>query len=226
MREIALDTETTGFKPSEGHRLLEIGCVEMVNRMPTGVTFHRYINPERDVPEAAFKVHGLSEEFLRDKPVFAEIADDLLAFIGKDRLVIHNAEFDMRFLNAELTWAKKPNIPDTRVFCTLIEARKRFPGAPASLDALCKRFMIDTSHREYHGALLDADLLARMYLELMGGSQVSFALDAANDAAQTVANAAVHVTRAARDFPISAEEQAAHEEFLKKIKNPLWLNLA
>lgn len=224
LREIALDTETTGFKPSDGHRLVEIGCVEMINRIPTGRTFHRYINPERDMPEAAFAVHGLSEEFLRDKPVFGEIASEFLAFVGQDRLVIHNAEFDMRFINAELTWVKKPNIPDNRVFCTLIEARKRFPGAPASLDALCKRFNIDNSHRDLHGALLDAELLAAMYLELMGGSQVAMQLESNNNTtspSQTAITAST-TARPQRNFAIPTEETAAHEAFINTLKNPLW----
>lgn len=176
MREIVLDTETTGFEPSEGHRIVEIGAVELFNHLPTGRTYHQYINPERPMPKEAFEVHGLGDDFLRDKPVFKAIASDFLAFIGEARLVIHNATFDMRFLNAELGWAGLPGLPNDRALDTLMMARTKFPGSPASLDALCRRFGVDNSAREKHGALLDSEILAEVYLELIGGRQPDFGL--------------------------------------------------
>lgn len=176
MREIVLDTETTGFEPSEGHRIVEIGAVELLNHMPTGRTYHQYINPERDVPSEAFAVHGLSTEYLRDFPVFAAVADDFLAFVTGARLVIHNAAFDMKFLNAELGWASRPLLPNDVAIDTLTMARRKYPGSPASLDALCRRFGVDNSAREKHGALLDSEILAEVYLELIGGRQPDFAL--------------------------------------------------
>ncbi|MBF0252029.1 MAG: DNA polymerase III subunit epsilon, partial [Alphaproteobacteria bacterium] len=176
MREIALDTETTGLNPKSGHRVVEIGCVEMVNHIATGEVFHVYINPERDMPEEAFRVHGLSEAFLRDHPVFAKVVDDFLEFVGDAPLVIHNAAFDMGFLNAELEKAGRPKLEMARAVDTVQIARKKFPGAQANLDALCKRFGIDNSNRELHGALLDARLLADVYLELMGGRQTGLGL--------------------------------------------------
>jgi DNA polymerase-3 subunit epsilon len=176
MREIVLDTETTGFEPEEGHRIVEIGAVELQNHMPTGNTFHVYVNPERPMPAEAFEVHGLGDDFLRDKPRFAEVAEDFLAFVGDARLVIHNASFDMRFLNAELGWAGKRLLRNDQALDTLAMARKRFPGSPASLDALCRRFGVDNSGREKHGALLDSEILAEVYLELIGGRQPDFAL--------------------------------------------------
>ncbi|RMF09710.1 MAG: DNA polymerase III subunit epsilon, partial [Alphaproteobacteria bacterium] len=175
MREIVFDTETTGLDPAQGDRLVEIGCVELYNLVPTGKTFHVYINPERDMPQAAYEVHGLSEAFLRDHPVFAEVAADFLDFIGDATLVAHNAEFDMKFINAELTRLGFPPIGNDRVIDTLAIARRNFPGSPATLDALCKRFGIDNSARTKHGALLDAELLADVYLELRGGRQVGLA---------------------------------------------------
>lgn len=179
MREIVLDTETTGFEPTEGHRIVEIGAVELFNHMPTGKTYHQYINPQRPMPAGAFEVHGLGDDFLRDKPLFADIADAFLMFLGDARMVIHNAAFDMRFINAELQWIGRPALPDSRAFDTLALARQRFPGAPASLDALCRRFGIDNSAREKHGALLDSEILAEVYLELVGGRQPDFALSTA-----------------------------------------------
>lgn len=177
MREIVLDTETTGFEPAEGDRIVEIGAIELVNHMPTGRVYHQYINPGRTMPASAFEVHGLSDDFLRDMPRFGDVAVDLLAFIGGDsRLVIHNAAFDMKFLNAELGWAGKALIAMDRALDTLALARRRFPGSPASLDALCRRFGINNSSREKHGALLDSELLAEVYLELIGGRQPDFAL--------------------------------------------------
>ncbi len=177
MREIVLDTETTGFEPSEGHRIVEIGAVELVNHMPTGRTYHQYINPERAMPQEAFEVHGLGDDFLRDKPKFAEIAQAFLDFIGPEsKLVIHNAAFDMKFLNAELGWLSRPPIATDRAIDTLMMARRKYPGSPASLDALCRRFGIDNSARSLHGALLDSEILAEVYLELIGGRQPGFGL--------------------------------------------------
>ncbi len=171
MREIVMDTETTGLSPDEGHRIVEIGCVELFNHVPTGKVYHQYINPQRDMPTEAFEVHGLSEERLSKEPVFADIADAFIAFIGDAKLVIHNAGFDMKFLNAELKWLGRPPLEWERAIDTLAIARRRFPGAQASLDALCRRFNIDNSARELHGALLDSEILADVYLELIGGRQ-------------------------------------------------------
>ena len=171
MREIVLDTETTGLSPARGDRIVEIGCVELLHHLPTGKTYHTYINPQRDMPEEAFNIHGLSGEFLSDKPVFGDIADDFLDFIADATLVIHNASFDMGFLNWELKALNRPAIEDARVLDTLAMARKKFAGASSSLDALCRRFRIDNSNRVKHGALLDSELLAEVYLELIGGTQ-------------------------------------------------------
>ena len=182
MREIVLDTETTGFDPKTGDRMVEIGAVELHNHMPTGKTYHQYINPERDMPQGAFEVHGLSEDFLRDYPKFAEIAGAFLDFIGDAKLVIHNAKFDVPFLNAELSWCNQPQIPMERAIDTLDIARKKFPGSPASLDALCRRFGIDNSHRTLHGALLDSEILAEVYLELIGGRQPGLVLSPSQSA--------------------------------------------
>jgi len=227
MREIALDTETTGLNPKAGHRVVEIGCVEMVNHISTGNTFHVYINPERDMPEEAFKVHGLSEEFLKGHPVFAKVTDDFLDFIGDSPLVIHNAAFDMGFLNWELENLGKPALDMARAIDTVKMARKKFPGAQANLDALCKRFGIDNSNRELHGALLDAELLADVYLELMGGRQTGLGLGVDdNDDAPREADGSIQVEkrqkRAARQFAPSAQELAAHAEFLEQLTDPIW----
>ncbi len=176
MREIVLDTETTGFEPEDGDRIVEIGAVELLNHVPTGRTYHQYINPQRSMPKEAFEVHGLGDDFLRDKPLFVDIAQAFVDFIGDATLVIHNAAFDMKFLNAELGWVKRPLLPMDRALDTLAIARRRFPGSPASLDALCRRFGIDNSNRTLHGALLDSEILAEVYLELIGGRQPDFAL--------------------------------------------------
>src|SRR5579875_414697 len=173
MREIILDTETTGLDPASGHRIVEIGCVELLNAIPTGAVFHVYINPERDMPEEAFRVHGLSAEFLADKPVFAKIADEFLTFMGDAKIIAHNAEFDVRFLNAELALLGKEAIAAGRVVDTLALARRKFPGSANSLDALCARYGIDTSRRTKHGALLDAEILAEVCAELTGGRQAN-----------------------------------------------------
>ena len=228
MREIALDTETTGLNPRAGHRVVEIGCVEMMNHVATGEVFHVYVNPERDMPEEAFAVHGLSEEFLKDHPVFADVAQDFLTFVGDDPLVIHNAAFDMGFLNAELERAGHTALPMERAIDTVQMARKKFPGAQANLDALCKRFGVDNSNRELHGALLDARLLAEVYLELRGGRQTGFGLDSSPDTRVTEGESAEVSTletrqkREPREFSPSAEELARHEEFLEKLSDPIW----
>jgi DNA polymerase III subunit epsilon len=176
MREIVLDTETTGFEPSEGHRIVEIGAVELWNHLPTGRSFHEYLNPERPMPKEAFEVHGLGDDFLRDKPRFQAVAQAFLDFIADAPLVIHNAAFDMRFLNAELARTGLPDLPADRAIDTVALARAKFPGAPASLDALCRRFSIDNSARTKHGALLDSEILAEVYLELIGGRQPGLGL--------------------------------------------------
>lgn len=223
MREIVLDTETTGFKPEEGHRLIEIGCVELVNHLATGNTFHRYLNPERDVPEDAVRVHGLTTEFLADKPLFAAEAAAFVEFIGDAPLVIHNAAFDMNFLNWELRILGYPVMPMSRSVDTLTMARQKFPGAPATLDALCKRFGIDNSSRTYHGALLDAQLLAEVYLELLGGRQAGLAL-AGGPAGSGAASLRIdRPFREPRPHAPTEDELAAHAELLTKLKNPLWL---
>jgi DNA polymerase-3 subunit epsilon len=227
MRELVLDTETTGLNPSAGHRIVEIGCVELVNHLPTGRDFHVYINPERDMPEEAFQVHGLSMDFLSDKPVFAQIADEFLAFIGGDPLIIHNAEFDMRFLNAEMALLERPRLSN-RAIDTLLIARQKFPGAQANLDALCRRFEIDLSQRDKHGALLDAQLIADVYLELVGGREPGLGL-AASLSAEEAEIAFKPETRERReprrDLPgarPSDAELAAHAAFLKNIASPFW----
>ncbi|WP_371156001.1 DNA polymerase III subunit epsilon [Jannaschia sp. 2305UL9-9] len=176
MREIVLDTETTGFEPEAGDRIVEIGAVELINYVPTGRTYHQYINPERSMPDGAFQVHGLGDDFLKDFPVFAQIGQAFVDFIGTDRLVIHNAAFDMKFLNAELKWMGLAPLPMAQSLDTLAIARSKFPGSPASLDALCRRFGVDNSNREKHGALLDSEILAEVYLELIGGRQPTLTL--------------------------------------------------
>lgn len=225
MREIVLDTETTGFDPLKGDRVAEIGCVELVNHLPTGVTFHRYINPERDMPDDAFKVHGLSNEFLSDKPIFAEVVADFLEFIGDATLVIHNAEFDMKFLNAEFARLGFATLPMSRAIDTLAVARKKFPGAQASLDALCRRFEIDNTQRTFHGALLDSELLAEVYLQLIGGRQPGFELGASSGKGE-VSVAVVREHRTPRPHVAAPEELEAHAAFVAKLKKPIWLREA
>ncbi|WP_135081291.1 DNA polymerase III subunit epsilon [Terasakiella sp. SH-1] len=221
MREIVLDTETTGFEYKQGHRLVEIGCVELMNHMPTGKTYHQYINPERDMPEGAFRVHGLSEEYLRDFPIFKEVAQEFLDFIGDATLIIHNAGFDVPFLNYELEQHKFP-VMGNNVTDTLIMARKKFPGSPANLDALCRRYGVDNSNREKHGALLDSELLAEVYLELIGGRQPGLVLEKEAAAASDIAQKE-RVFREPRPHAPTEEELSAHTAFLEKIKNPIWL---
>ncbi|MBI1171102.1 DNA polymerase III subunit epsilon [bacterium] len=228
MREIVLDTETTGFEPSEGHRIVEIGAVELFNHMPTGRTYHQYINPERMMPKEAFEVHGLGDDFLRDKPVFKSVARSFLEFVGEATLVIHNASFDMKFLNAELQALGHPGLPMSQALDTVGLARKKFPGAPASLDALCRRFGIDNSSREKHGALLDSELLAEVYLELIGGRQPDFGL--ATAAAQTAANQRSTQAGRARPRPqplpprLTEDEANAHQAMIGKMgEAAVWL---
>ncbi|PWE31802.1 DNA polymerase III subunit epsilon [Pararhodobacter marinus] len=219
MREIVMDTETTGFEPSEGHRLVEIGGVELVNHMPTGRTYHQYINPERDMPEEAFNVHGLSADFLRPQPKFNEIADDFVAFFTGATLVIHNAAFDMKFLNFELEKSGRPKLQN-KVVDTLAIARRRFPGSPASLDALCRRFGIDNSSRTLHGALLDSEILAEVYLELMGGRQPDLVLGGAGSSRGGGSVDSQWRPRA-RPVPLpsrlTADEAAAHAKLVEKM---------
>ncbi|KPQ06998.1 MAG: DNA polymerase III, epsilon subunit [Rhodobacteraceae bacterium HLUCCA12] len=228
MREIVLDTETTGFEPSEGHRIVEIGAIELLNHMPTGRTFHQYINPQRDVPPDAFAVHGLGNDFLRDFPVFGDIADGFLEFVTDARLVIHNAAFDMKFLNAELGWAGRQLLRDEIAIDTLSMARRKFPGSPASLDALCRRFGVDNSAREKHGALLDSEILAEVYLELIGGRQPDFGLSVQHSPRSRQTTAAWRPPARPRKLPprLSDEEAARHAAFVEALGDKaLWRRL-
>lgn len=221
MREIVLDTETTGLDPAAGHRIVEVACLELMHHLQTGRSFRRYINPERDMPGDAERIHGLSEEFLADKPLFAEIAEEFLEFVGAAKLVIHNAGFDMKFLNAELDRIGRAPLPANQAIDTLQLARRRFPGAQVSLDALCRRFEIDNSARSFHGALLDCELLAEVYLELRGGRQPDLALAGDRRETESVA-AGQKIQRPPRPHAASEAELAAHEVMLQRIKEPLW----
>ena len=223
MREIVFDTETTGLDPYQGDRLVEIGCVELLNGFPTGNSFHRYLNPERDMPDGAFKVHGLSTEFLRDKPVFADICDEFLAFVGDAPLIAHNAMFDLGFINAELERCKKALLQRERLVDTLMLARRRYPAGPNSLDHLCMRFSIDASRRTKHGALLDAELLAEVYVELTGKRQSSLGL------IDVQVGATQHVVLAVRLRPaplaprVTEAERAAHRAFVATLgEKAIW----
>jgi len=222
MREVVLDTETTGLDPRAGHRIVEIGCVELINHVATMETFHAYVNPERDMPEEAYRVHGLSEAFLGEHSVFSDIVDSFLTFVGDSPLVIHNAEFDMGFLNAELARLKLGTLDPSRSIDTVRMARKMFPGAPANLDALCKRFHIDNSGRELHGALLDARLLADVYLELTGGRQQGLELAGTTGHETGLASHPTSV-RPPRLHAPTPDEEAAHRQFLEKLNEPVWL---
>ena len=222
MREIVLDTETTGFEPSEGHRIVEIGAVELLNHLPTGNTFHQYINPQRAVPKEAFDVHGLGDDFLRDKPLFRAIGQAFLDFIGDAKLIIHTAAFDMKVLNAELEWAGLPGLPWPRAVDTLAMARSKFPGSPASLDALCRRFGVDNSRRDKHGALLDSEILAEVYLELIGGRQPDLVLAPTRPTqSQTVTRIEPDWRPKPRTTPLSTRitdaEIAAHDALLAQL---------
>ena len=222
MRESVLHTETTGFEPAEGHRIVEIGAIELLNHVPTGRTYHQYIHPDRTMPKEAFEVHGLGDDFLADKPRFATIGQAFLDFIGTDaKLVIHNASFDMKFLNAELGWAGLSLIPMERATDTLMIARRKFPGSPASLDALCRRFGIDNSMREKHGALLDSEILAEVYLELIGGRQPDFGLSSGSGHAAGTDGGHEDWRPRPRPTPlaprISQAEAEAHAAFVAKL---------
>jgi DNA polymerase-3 subunit epsilon len=222
MREIVLDTETTGLDPSDGHRIVEIAGIELENHLPTGKFFRRHVNPERAMPAEAEAVHGLNDEFLKKQPVFRDIAEEFLAFVEGSTLVIHNAEFDLKFVNAELKRLGKKTL-DLPVIDTLALARKRFPGAPASLDALCRRYAIDLSGREKHGAKLDGELTARVYLELIGGREPGLEFAQAAGAASS-RPAFERPARPARAHAPAPEEIERHARLLAKLKAPLWLN--
>jgi DNA polymerase III subunit epsilon len=222
MREIVLDTETTGLDPLAGHRIIEIGAVELVNHVPTNRTFHQYLNPDMAIEAEATAVHGITNEQLKDKPRFDQVVEELIEFLGDARLIIHNADFDVGFLNAELARIGFPTLPPTRATCTVKLARRKYPGSPASLDALCRRFAIDNSARTLHGALLDAQLLAECYLEMMGGRQPTLVL-AAERAAASHATTITLVARPPRPHTPSAEELEAHAALLSMLKEPVWL---
>lgn len=235
MRHLVLDTETTGLSAAEGHRIIEIGVIEMVNFSVTGRSLHLYINPERDIDVGAQDIHGLSSEFLADKPVFADILTELTDFIKDGLLVIHNAPFDIGFLNAELSRCGHAPLSMERVIDTLPLARQKYPGAQASLDALCRRFDIDNSHRDLHGALIDADLLATVFVELKGGRQPGLKLNDGTENEPSTNNVSgedknlsgfvlrKRSVRPARIFAVSDIESAAHKDLLAKINNPIWL---
>lgn len=226
LREIVFDTETTGLSPQEGDKLVEIGAVELINHMPTGRTYHQYINPERDVPEEVVKVHGLTYDFLKNYPKLYEIAQDFIDFVGDDGiLVAHNASFDINFINYEFKHKGFPTYPQSRVIDTLEIAREKFPGARNNLDALCRRFNIDNSARTKHGALLDAELLSEVYLELLGGAEPTMKLDAEVISERKAEQGQTsRVYRQARNFPLSEQELQEHEKFLTdKITDAIWL---
>ncbi len=228
MREIVMDTETTGLDPDKGDRIVEIGGVELLNHMPTGRTYHQYINPERAMSQEAFEVHGLGDDFLSDKPVFKSIAQEFLEFVGDAKLVIHNASFDMKFINAELGWLGLKPLPYDQAIDTLDIARRKFPGSPASLDALCRRFSIDNSARTLHGALLDSEILAEVYLELIGGRQPDFGLssNATGSPGQAQAEQEWRAMKRPNPLPnrITADEKAAHAAFVENLgEDALWL---
>jgi DNA polymerase III subunit epsilon len=225
MREVVIDTETTGLDPQDGHRIVEIACLELIHHVPTGRKLHRYVNPERDIPADAMAVHGLDAGFLAGHPPFAAIAEEVAEFIAGDRLVIHNAEFDLAFLNAEL--ARLGRSPLAAPFVdTLAVARRRFPGAPNSLDALCRRFAIDLSAREKHGADIDCSLLAEVYIELLGGRQPGLDFAVSTIAADVIGAPQGRPPRPPRPHAPSIEELAAHQAMLATIKAPLWLSAA
>jgi len=228
VREIILDTETTGLDPDAGHKLVEVAAIELVNHLPTGRKFQRYLRPECEMAPEAQAVHGLTLAFLADKPLFTEIVSELLEFLGDAKLIIHNAEFDLKFLNAELKALGFPPIPLARAVDTVQMARRKFPGAPASLDALCQRFSINNAHRTLHGALLDAELLSEVYLELIGGRQSHLSLEVEIAGPGVAAGSGIQVQtrarpgRAPRLDVASEAELAAHAALLAKLKNPLW----
>ena len=222
MREIVLDTETTGLDPNTGDRIIEIGCVELINHMPSGETYQQYINPERDMPAESFRIHGLSEAFLADYPVFAEVVDGFLDFIGDAKLVIHNAAFDIKFINAELEQLGFAALPMTRAIDTVQIARTRYPGASASLDDLCRRFGVDNTSRTLHGALLDSSLLAEVYIDLIGAREPGFDLAARDTGPVVQAQRRDKVVRPARPHAPSTVELAAHETLVTRLDDPIW----
>ena len=222
MREIVLDTETTGLDPNTGDRIIEIGCVELINHMPSGETYQQYINPERDMPAESFRIHGLSEAFLADYPVFAEVVDGFLDFIGDAKLVIHNAAFDIKFINAELERLGFAELPMTRAIDTVQIARTRYPGASASLDDLCRRFGVDNTSRTLHGALLDSSLLAEVYIDLIGAREPGFDLAARDTGPVVQAQRRDKVVRPARPHAPSTVELAAHETLVTRLDDPIW----
>lgn len=225
MREIVLDTETTGLDPLAGDRIVEIGAVELVGHVPTGRTYHQYINPERTMPQEAYEVHGLGDDFLADKPKFAEIGQAFLEFLAGSRMVIHNASFDMKFINAELGWTNLPSIPDDRAIDTLAIARRKFPGSPASLDALCRRFGIDNAARTLHGALLDSEILAEIYLELIGGRQPDFGFSQGRPDAGPAATDNWTIPPRPRPLQprLTGEERVAHADLVERLgPDSLW----
>lgn len=230
MRELVLDTETTGFDPLDGDRIVEIGAVELFNHMPTGEVYHVYINPERSMPQSAFEVHGLGDDFLRDKPVFRDVAQSFLDFVRDDKMVIHNASFDMKFLNHELKTLGLKTLPNTQAIDTLEIARRKFPGSPASLDALCRRFGVDNSAREKHGALLDSEILAEVYLQLIGGQQPGLELAGAGRSKTGASGSSQDWRPSARPTAlpsrITDDEAAAHAAFVEKLgDDAVWSKL-
>ncbi|MFZ3360657.1 MAG: DNA polymerase III subunit epsilon [Xanthobacteraceae bacterium] len=224
MREIVFDTETTGLDPIQGDRLVEIGCIELLNRFPTGKTFHCYFNPERDMPEQAFKIHGLSREFLNDKPLFAHKMDELIAFLGDAQLVAHNAMFDLGFVNAELERAGRAVLSRERIIDTLLIARRKHPGGANRLDDLCQRYAVDNSRRTKHGALLDAELLAEVYVELIGARQAQLVLSqAATPAFATGETIVIRARPAPLAARLTADQRAAHRQFIAGLgDNAIW----
>jgi DNA polymerase-3 subunit epsilon len=227
MREIVLDTETTGLDPFDGHRVVEIGCVELLNRIPTGASFHRYLNPERDMPEGAFKVHGLSADFLKDKPLFVDVVEEFIEFIGDSVLIAHNASFDYGFLCAELDRCQRAALPRDRVIDTIALARRKHSAGPYSLDALCVRYGIDNSRRTKHGALLDAEILAEVYLELIGARQASLIL--VEDMAISLGSARPAAAQRPILLPprLTDEEALAHREFIATLgEESVWRHYA
>lgn len=227
IRQVVLDTETTGLRPKAGDRIIEIGVVELINHLPTGKIYHQYINPQRDIPPESTRICGITNDMVKDSPLFVHVVEDFLAFIEDSPIIIHNASFDMGFLNAELDRLCRPMLPMERAIDTLKMARQKFPGSPASLDALCRRFNIDLSGREKHGAWVDAELLAKVYLELIGGRQVSFQFQAEELSQENGQEFSDVLTmqkkfRPSRQYKLTEAEKQAHEAFLKGLKDPLW----
>ncbi len=217
MREIILDTETTGLNPRTGDRIVEIGALEMVNKVLTGEKFHVYINPERDMPEAAYRVHGISSEFLADKPLFKEIADDFMNFVKNDKMVIHNAPFDIKFLNHELSLLGMPSFDLAEATDTLVIARRKFPGARVNLDALCRRYKVDNSSRQFHGALKDSALLAEVYVELTGGRQTKFSMESKKENVESNINETIVARGSGVVIKPTEKEKKYHKEFIKEL---------